>query len=135
MPGNRAIVTAVMDALEAGDGRPFVAAMADDFRWILEGTTAWSGVYEGKAAVRERLLGPLFGQFESTYRNRAQRILVDGDIAVVQCRGEVETVRGERYDNSYCYVITLRDGRFVELHEYLDTDLVDRVLAPPAIAR
>jgi len=131
MPDNRSIVTSIMASLAEGDGRPFVEAMADDFCWIIEGSTPWSGRYEGKAEVRERLFAPLFAQFATTYRNRAEMILADGDQVVVLCRGEVETVRGERYDNSYCYVISMRDGRMSELTEYLDTALVERVLEPP----
>ncbi|MGI8932134.1 MAG: nuclear transport factor 2 family protein [Sphingomicrobium sp.] len=128
---NRAIIAGVMESLANGDGRPLLAAMHDDVRWILEGSTAWSGRYEGKQAVRDRLLKPLFEQFATRYRNRAERIIADGDDVVVLCRGYVETVRGERYDNSSCYVMTMSDGQIVELREYLDTALVDRVLAPP----
>lgn len=120
-----------MDALSRGDGSLFVAAMADDFRWVLEGSTAWSGTYEGKTAVRDRLLGPLFAQFATRYRNHPEKIMVDGDHVVVLCRGEVETLGGNRYDNSYCYVIRMANGKMAELREYLDTALVDRVLSPP----
>jgi ketosteroid isomerase-like protein len=48
---NKAILTQIFEALAHGDGRPFVAAMADDFTWIMEGTTAWSGTFRGKAEV------------------------------------------------------------------------------------
>jgi ketosteroid isomerase-like protein len=133
MSGNREIIAAAMDALANGDGRPFLAAMADDVCWIIEGSGAWSGRYEGKQAVRERLLMPLFAQFATTYTNRAARIIAEGNSVVVLCRGNVETVRGDRYDNSYCYVITMRDGRMIELCEFLDTALVDRVLTPPPV--
>jgi ketosteroid isomerase-like protein len=129
---NRSVVTSIMAALAEGDGRPFIEAMADDFCWILEGSTPWSGRYVGKDAVRQKLFAPLFAQFATQYRNRLDRIIVDGDEVVVACRGNVETVRGERYDNSYCYWIRMRGGRMVELREYLDTALVERVLQPPA---
>ena len=132
MNDNKAIVTGVMEALAVGDGRPFVDAMAEDFTWILEGTGPWSRRYEGKDIVRNALLKPLFAQFAGPYLNRADRIVAEDDTVVVLCRGNVETVSGDRYDNSYCYVFTLRDGQFIELREYLDTALVDRVLAPPA---
>ena len=131
MPDNRSIITEVMNALADGDGRPFVRTMADDFAWILEGTTPWSGRFEGKDVVRSQMLDPLFRQFATTYRNQASKIIVEGDDVVVLCNGDVETVAGKRYNNSYCYVIRMRDGKMIELREYFDTALVERTLEPP----
>lgn len=128
---NRRIVTAAYAALAEGDSRPFAAAMAEDFVWHMIGTTAWSGTFAGRKAVREQLMRPLFAQFASTYRNRASRILADGDHVVVECRGEVETRGGQPYCNTYCLVIRLEGGLMRELTEYLDTALVDRMLLPP----
>lgn len=128
---NRQLVATAMKALADGDGGPFLALMADDFSWVIEGSTLWSGTYRGKADVSERLLGPLFGQFATRYRNTAELILADGDHVVVQCRGEAQTRSGKRYDNSYCYVIRMRDGKMAELREYLDTALVEAALEPP----
>jgi ketosteroid isomerase-like protein len=120
-----------MAALANGDGKPLMALFDEDSSWIVEGTTAWSGTYTGKTAILSQLMTPLFAQFGTVYRNRPERIIADGDIVAVLCRGDVETKSGERYDNSYCYVMTMRDGLIVELREYLDTALVDRVLRPP----
>lgn len=131
---NKAILTDIFDALAQGDGRPFVAAMADDFTWIIEGTTAWSGSYRGKAEVRARVLGPLFAQFATPYVNRAERMIAEGDSVVVLCRGEVVTHSGKPYNNSYCYVIRMRDREMIELREYFDTELVTAALVPEPAA-
>lgn len=128
---NKRILQEAMDALANGDGRPFVAAMAEDFTWIMEGPTAWSGTFAGKRVVREQVLEPLFAQFATTYRNRAERIIAEGDDVVVLCRGEVRTKTGKDYNNSYCYVIRMRDGQMIELREYFDSALVDAALEPP----
>lgn len=120
------------ERLADGGGQPFLDLMADDFRWTITGRTAWSGTYEGKTAVRERLLQPLFAQFADRYRNTAQRFVAEGDWVVVQCRGSVTTKHGRRYDNEYCYVCRLSDGKLRELVEYLDTELVATVLDPPS---
>jgi ketosteroid isomerase-like protein len=127
----KALVQKIMEARSRRDHEPFVAAMADDFVWRIIGSTAWSGEYTGKADVRERLLNPLYAQFVAPSRITAKRILADGDYVVVQCEGDATTVSGERYANSYCFVIRIADGRLRELTEYMDTALVDRVLRPP----
>jgi len=129
---NKQIMQALFDELALGNGKPFVAAMADDIVWNITGDTFWSGRYAGKEAVLKELLAPLFAQFESRYRNRALRMTAENDIVVVECRGEVNTRSGKAYNNSYCYVCRMRDGKICELTEYLDTKLVSDVLAEPA---
>ena len=57
-------------------------------------------------------------------------IIAEGEWAAVECRGNVQTRRGERYDNQYCWVCRVQDGRLKEVVEYLDTQLVDAVLQP-----
>lgn len=123
------------DALAEGNGQPFVALMADDFRWVMTGSTAWSRTYEGKQAVLGELFKPLFAQFQRPYRNTAQRFIAEGDDVVVLCQGQVTTRRGKPYNNRYCYVCRFGDdGCMHELIEYFDTELVSAALEAPGTA-
>lgn len=130
-PNNKATVEAIFAALAEGDRKPFADAMADDFCWTITGHGPWAGSWRGRAEVRRGLMGPLFAQFAGTYRNRARRIVCEGDVVVVECRGDVATRAGQRYDNHYCYVIEMKDDRMVALTEYMDTALAEAVLVPP----
>lgn len=125
---NKAIMEAIFAALAEGDRRPFGEAMAEDFVWHVPGTTSWSGSYKGRDAVRTMLLRPLFSRFATRYRNRATRIMAEGDIVVVECRGTVRTIDGKDYDNSYCMVCRFAGGKLAELNEYMDTKLMDDAL-------
>lgn len=129
---NRKLFETIFAELAKGNGAPFRVAMADDFCWSIIGSTSWSRVFRGKQAVEQDLLRPLLAQFKDRYTNTADRILVDGDHVVIQCRGRVTTVRGEPYNNTYCWVIRMADGKMRELTEYCDTALIDAVLAPPS---
>jgi ketosteroid isomerase-like protein len=131
---NKQIVQHIHAELARGNGRPFVESLAEDFRWIMKGRTAWSGTYEGRQTVQDRLLTPLYAQFEGPYRNTAESFIAEDDRVVVQCRGEVSTKSGQRYDNEYCFIYRLAGGKVVSLTEYLDTALVDAVLEAPARA-
>jgi uncharacterized protein len=128
---NKTLIKAAFDDLAKGDGRSFVELMAEDFSWVFKGSTNWRGRYDGKSTVRKKLLAPLFANFAGTYTNTAHRILADDDIVVVECEGSVVTKAGHRYDNKYCYVIRMAGGKMIELTEYMDTALADRVLASP----
>lgn len=132
---NKRLMQSIFAELATGNGKPFVAAMADDFSWILTGTTEWSRAYRGKQTVMTELMGPLFGQFADVYTNRAERIIAEDDLVVVECRGRATTKAGKPYNNAYCYVIRMADGKMRELTEYMDTALVEDVLQAPEIAK
>ena len=128
---NRKLLEDIYAALAWGDSGPFVHALADEFAWIVKGKSAWAGEWRGKAEVRENLFAPLFAQFEGQYTNKASRIIADGDTVVVECQGSVATKSGERYDNTYCIIYSVENGKLKEAVEYMDTALAERVLAPP----
>jgi len=129
---NKRAIEAVFSALADGDGRPLNAAMTDDVVWTVMGSGPWARAYRGKAAVRDELQRPLFANFATRYRCRAERIIAEGDDVVVLASGEVTTKSGAAYHNHYCFVIRMKDGGIAAITEYMDTALVDAVLAPPA---
>jgi ketosteroid isomerase-like protein len=54
----------------------------------------------------------------------------DGDRVIVQAHSAATTVRGEPYDQYYCFVFRVDGGWLLEVTEYCDTALVERVLEP-----
>ena len=114
-----------------GDVRPLVNAMADDFNWIIAGSSIWSGTWRGKQAVLRDLLKPLGDRFSDTYKNEAHRFIAEGEYVVVECRGKVTTKSGLPYHNTYCMVCRLVDGKLSELIEYMDTELAASALGSP----
>jgi ketosteroid isomerase-like protein len=124
----------VFDELARGEGQPFMDVLADDARWTVIGSSPWSRTYEGKRAIVDELMRPLFRQFAGEYRARAIRVIAEDDFVVVEARGQVDTRSGKAYNQSYCYVFRLADGQVRELTEYLDTDLVNQALDSPTSA-
>ncbi len=124
---NKKLVRAAFEALGNSDARPLYDLMRDDFAWIIEGQSRFSRSYEGKEAVKRDLLTPLFEAFATPYRFTIDEIIAEAETVVVRGRGEVRTKAGQDYNNSYCFVLRLEDGQLVELREYLDTALVERV--------
>ncbi|MDB4989957.1 MAG: nuclear transport factor 2 family protein [Myxococcaceae bacterium] len=128
---NKQLIQRIFVGLAKGDGRLFVQSMAEDFRWTLIGTTAWSKTYVGKEAIMREVIAPLQMVLQQGPRLVAQRLIAEHDFVVVQARGDNLTKAGERYDNTYCMVFRLEQGRMLELTEYADTELVARVLGAP----
>jgi len=130
---NRELISSIFTALARGDTGPFGEAMSDDFRWRFAGGWSWVRDWgHSRREVRSNLLQPLMAQF-AEYRASAEEIIVDGDRVVVRARAEARTVRGDSYQQAYCYVFRLAAGRLTEVIEYCDSALVERVLElPPA---
>jgi uncharacterized protein len=132
---NKQLLQEVFSEFSKGNAKPLRDAMADDFTWIVTGTTSWSGTYSGKQAVLDDLFAPLVAQFADRYTNTADRFIAEDDYVVIQCRGRVTTQSGKPYNNTYCYVCRLADGKLRELTEYCDTELTATALASPDAVR
>jgi ketosteroid isomerase-like protein len=128
---NKELLRHAFTEVAKGDSRPFVELLADDVRWTVIGSTAWSGTYEGKKAVLDELLRPLARQLHGRTIIAAHRFIAEDDLVVVEARGRNSTTAGVRYHNEYCWVFRLVDGRVRELTEYADTQLIASALRAP----
>ena len=128
---NKELLQRIFAELAQGNSRPFVEAMADDFRWVIAGSSRWSRTFEGKQAVLTRLFGALRATIADRVRTHATRFIAEGDTVVVEARGANTTKAGVPYNNSYCMIYTVRDGKLHEVVEYMDTALALAALGDP----
>ena len=102
-----------------------LATMSDDVRWTLIGATRFSGTLKGKQEIVEKLFKPIFAQLETPGSNVIDNIIAEGDYVVVQQHGVGRrTKSGKDYNNTYCIVYKLADGKIKEITEYCDTELI-----------
>jgi uncharacterized protein len=125
---NKQLLQRIFDGLDQGNSRPLVEAMADGFTWTVSGTTRWSRRYEGKQAVLNELFAALRTRIDGRIRNTAHRFIAEGEHVVVEARGHNRTRDGKPYDNAYCFVFRVADGKLQEVTEYMDTLLVASVM-------
>jgi len=128
---NKQLMQHIFAELAKGNGKAFVDSLADDFCWTIPGTTKWSRTYRGKRVVRDELMKPLFAKFADQYTNTAHRFIAEGEHVVVECRGRVTTKSGKPYNNTYCWVCRVADGKLAEVMEYMDTELLTTALGDP----
>jgi ketosteroid isomerase-like protein len=119
----------------AGDSDPavrerslFMATLADDATWVVTGHYSWSRTFTGKQSIMNDLHGHVRSKLVERGRTIAHRIIADGDIVVVEAKGNNLTRAGQRYDNDYCLVFTFDGGRIKEVREYCDSVLTERAL-------
>jgi ketosteroid isomerase-like protein len=124
---NKQIVQNFFEAGNRGEMERCMELLADDISWTDIGTTKFSGTYVGKDTLSKDLLGPLFGQLKAGIYSTIENIIAEGPFVVVQSRGAAETTDGKPYNNTYCHVFELRDGKIQAVTEYLDTALTNTV--------
>lgn len=132
---NKKLMQHIFDEMGKGNSRPFVDAMADDFCWTIPGANKWSRKYEGKQIVIRDLFGALREALKPPIVTIGLRFIADGDYVVVEAQGRNTTHEGAAYNNTYCFVFRLSDGKLREVTEYMDTELVSSVLPDPARVR
>jgi ketosteroid isomerase-like protein len=126
---NKQLLKGIFDEMSKGNTRAMSEAMADDFRWVFPGNWSWAGTWGPKKVALEGLLRPLMAQF-TEYSSEAEVILAEGDRVVVQAHSQATTTRGEPYNQTYCFIFRVADGKLTEVVEHCDTALVERVLEP-----
>jgi uncharacterized protein len=112
----------------ARDRALFVASLADDVTWVVTGQYSWSRTFTGKASILNDLHGHVRSLLVDPARTIAERFIADGDIVVVEARGNNLTRTGVRYDNEYCLVFRLANGKIREVREYCDSVLTEKAL-------
>ena len=129
---NIALVTRYYEALAAGDFDALAALHADDVVFNLVGSTPVSGRWVGKAecfgpVVADGVIGKLVA--DTIRFSRQWRIMcADENCVVGLMRGGGMGTNGHEYLQTYCQVLTIRDGLIAELHEFFDTALVELAL-------
>ena len=124
---NKQVVRDFYETANRGDMDACLGLLAEDLVWTNIGSTRFSGTYSGKQAVLEELIGPLFGQLRAGISSRIDRLVSEGDVVVAETSGTAETLDGVAYNNTYCQIFTIRDGRISQVNEYFDTALTDTV--------
>lgn len=128
---NKELMHHIFSELSKGNSQPFVESMAAEFSWTITGTTKWSKTYNGKRAVIDELFGGLRARLIPPVLVEACNFIADEDHVVVEARGKNTTKDGVPYNNAYCFVFRLGDGKLLAMTEYLDTELVTAALGSP----
>ena len=127
---NKQVVIDFYEAGARGDMEGCFALLSDDIVWTNIGSTRFSGSFVGKQALVDDLIGPLFAQLKSGIASQIDTLIAEGDVVVAQTSGAAETLDGRPYNNSYCQIMTIRDGKIARVTEYMDTALIDATFGP-----
>lgn len=121
---NKAIVRRAIAAISRGDLEGFMADAADDVTLSVMGEIF--PPIHGKAKVLKGLRNALGARLENggAIVMTIDNLIADGDYVAEQSRGRARTKDGKDYNNTYCRVWRIQNGKIHAMQEYLDTELV-----------
>jgi uncharacterized protein len=132
---NKKLVQQIFADSAARSGTTFADNLAEDASWVVTGQYSWSHEFRGRDAIQNGLMGHFRSFFAERPRTLAFNFIADGDYVAVEARGDNVTKAGLRYDNQYCLVFRIENGKIKQIKEYCDSTLVERVLGPFPEAR
>jgi ketosteroid isomerase-like protein len=127
----RTLIEEFYAALQKGDRPRLLELLAPDAVWIPPAAAPVDRT-EGAEAIADAMGGQIVRQMfdlSKPFGLEIRRIIADGDVAVVQQRlTATAKATGSDYDNQYCWVYEVRDGRIAVLEEYADTIVAGRAM-------
>ncbi|RBP09887.1 hypothetical protein DFR50_12087 [Roseiarcus fermentans] len=124
---NKKLVQQIFADSANRSGSTLVDHLADDVSWVITGQWSWSRTFQGRDAVLG-LGAHVRSLLADRMRTVAYNFIAEGDTVVVEARGDNVTKAGVRYDNDYCMVFRIENGRIKQIREYNDSALVEKVL-------
>lgn len=120
---NRRTVRAAFDMWQAGTGA-ISDIFADDMVWRIEGHSLASRQYAGKQEFIDQVLAPFGARFADGEAFRpvsVRSVLAEGDTVVVVWDGRGVANDGKTYENSYAWIMRMRDGKVVDGTAFYDS--------------
>jgi len=124
---NKKVVCEFFSAMSNDNPVGALALLDVDVVWTIIGDTPVSKTFQGLEDVEENLLKEIFRcvKREAGITLDVVETIAEDDKVVARVEGKVEGIYGA-YNNTYCHVVTVRDGKIVENIEYLDTTLIHK---------
>ena len=109
--------------------QPLLDSLADDVEWTIIGSTVLSGTSRGKQEVIDKLLKPIRARLaDGPIVFQPERFIAEGEYVVMQAQGRATALSGKPYNNIYCIVCRIVDGKVKEMVDYIDTELITTAL-------
>jgi hypothetical protein len=121
------LVMRAINHARAGEAEQFINCFSPALEFWMPGSTPISGHWHD----REGFVGyatKVWSYLSVPVKLEVRSVVAAGEWVVTECVGHGVTRGGADYDNVYCLVWVVRDGRIARFVEYCDTALVESVL-------
>lgn len=128
----RAVLERYLDALTEGRLDAIADSFTEHATWCLHGDLPLSGIWWGREDIMSFLVGAGSLYEPGTQQFDFGTLIAEGDTAVLEWRVRgIASATGLPYDNEYCGVFEIVDGRISAVREYLDSLHASEMLFTP----
>jgi uncharacterized protein len=127
---NKDLVKRTWQTMLGGNVEGALANFSDDVTWFITGKLEGvSGVKKGKQAVRA-FLDSVMQAFPGGLKTEINKAYGEGDTVIIELVNRGTSVTGKPYENEYCFVFELADGKIQAIREYVDIEKAKIALSP-----
>ena len=118
---NKEMVKAAWIAFGKGDLQTAFNSMADNVSWLIPGNIPGvSGVKRGKDEITKFASG-VGAVFPEGLQTEITRAHATEDAVILELTNRGKVSNGKSYENEYCFVFELENGKIRRIREYVDT--------------
>ncbi|WP_199840274.1 nuclear transport factor 2 family protein [Streptomyces sp. AS58] len=123
---------AVREAFQRWEGGgSFYDILTDDAVWTITGSSPIAGTYTSRQQFLDEAIEPLSERLSVFVKPTVRGLWVDGDTVFAQWDGHGVAKDGQPYDNTYSWILHMKDGRVTSAVAFFEssvvTDLWERV--------
>jgi uncharacterized protein len=121
-----------LDALVVGDIDTIRDSFAEDATWTIKADLPIAGPWHGRDQIVDEFLSTVMGErFEAgSHVFEFPTMIADGDTIALEWHVSARNAASQPYENDYCGIFVMRDGKIAAVREYLDSRYAARVLFP-----
>jgi uncharacterized protein len=126
MGANLELIRATYEGKSEDNGRNLLAALAPDASWTEAEGFPYAGTYVGAEAIIAGVFHRLGSEWIG-YKAEVHTYLEDGDkVAAFGVYSGTFVATGKAMTAPFAHLYTLKDGKIITMHQYVDTVLVAR---------
>jgi uncharacterized protein len=125
---NKELVTNFWSAFAKGDIKTAFASLSDEVSWLIPGNLPISGLRKGKPEILN-FARHAAKMFPGGLKSELRRIYGDGDTVLIEMVNRGKLFNGRDYENDYCFVFEIENGKIRRVREYVDTQKVAELSA------
>lgn len=131
-PDPKQVLQHYLGALVAGDIDTIRDSFAANATWTIKGDLPIAGPWHGRDRIVDDFLAAVMGErfVAGSHKFTFPTMIADGDTIALEWHVSARTAAGEPYENDYCGIFVIRDGKITEVREYLDTRYAAKTLFP-----
>ncbi|MEJ7677984.1 MAG: nuclear transport factor 2 family protein [Segetibacter sp.] len=124
---NKQIVREQFDRWVNGSGN-FFDLLADNVEWTVAGKISSSGVYKSKKSFLEEAVNPITEKLSTRITPKLLGIYQDNETVTLLWEGTATAKDNKPYKNTYCWILTMKDGKISKGIAFLDTHVLHELM-------